>query len=337
MNLKTQITLTDIAKELGISTVSVSKALRDHPDISAATKKRVRDTATEMGYLPNFIARNLSSKKTNTIGLVVPKVAHYFLSDAIEHICESAYQNNYEIIITVSQESVEHEIKHIQSLLSMRVDGILISVTENTKDNAIFEMVKKQGVPLVFFDRVIDDIGFSCVTSDDEKGAFDAVSYLVDSGFKKIAHIGGYDYTSIGRLRKKGYIKAIKKNNLDIPESWIIEGGFSEDNGYNGMKHLFKSGQLPEVVFTVTYPVAIGVMQAAKELGISIPDDLNIFCFGGSNYNHFVKPSLSIVKQPIEEISQTAVNLLIDQINNVQSKPKNIKIATEIVVCDTSS
>jgi len=332
---KKQITLDDIAKELKISKVAVSKALRDHPDISQETKNLVTEAASRLGYVPNFVARNLSSKRSNTIGLVVPKVAHHFLSDAIEYIYEYAYKHKYEIFMTVSEENPEHEIHHLQSLLSMRVDGLLISVTEHTKDLEIFKTIKSRGVPLVFFDRVINNIGFSCVTSDDEGGSFEAVSYLVKAGYTKIAHLAGYEYTSIGRLRKAGFMKGIKKHKLHVPEEWVLEGGFSEDSGYKNMIRLFKTGNMPEVVFTVTYPVAIGVMLAAEELGISIPEDLNIFCFGGSHYNHFIKPSLSFVRQPVEEISKTAVNLIIDEINNGSSKPQIIKIPTEIVVCDT--
>ena len=130
-------------------------------------------------------------------------------------------------------------------------------------------------------------------------------------------------------------MKAIKKYKLVVPAEWIIEGGFSEDSGYKNMIRLFKTGNLPEVIFTVTYPVAIGVMMAAEELGIAVPEELNIFCFGGSNYNHFIKPSLSFIKQPVEEISYTAVNLIIDQINDLKKKPQNIKIPTDIVICDT--
>jgi LacI family transcriptional regulator, galactose operon repressor len=335
MDPKKQITLDDIAKELKISKVAVSKALRDHPDISSDTKTLVSETAARLGYVPNFVARNLSSRKSNIIGLVVPKVAHHFLSDAIEHIYEHAYKKKYEIFMTVSEENPDYELHHLQSLLSMRVDGLLISVTENTKDLAIFETIKNRGVPLVFFDRVINDLGFSCVTSDDEGGSFEAVTYLVKAGFTKIAHIAGYEYTSIGRLRKSGFLKGVKKHRLHVPEEWILEGGFSEDSGYKNMIRLFKSGNMPEVIFTVTYPVAIGVMLAAEELGISVPEELNIFCFGGSHYNHFIKPSLSFVRQPVEQIAKTAVNLIIDEINDINLKPQNIKIPTEVVICDT--
>ena len=221
--MKAHVTIKDLARELNISPSTVSRALKDHPDISLETKNLVIEMASQLGYVPNYVARNLSSKRSNTIGLVVPKVAHHFFSEVIEFIYENTFKNKYEIIMTVSHESPEHEIHHLQSLLSMRVDGLLISVTEKTKNSEIFKTIKKRGVPLVFFDRVIENIGFSCITSDDEGGALDAVSYLVKAGYTKIAHLAGYEYTSIGRLRKSGFIKGIKKHKLEIPDEWIIE------------------------------------------------------------------------------------------------------------------
>ena len=329
------ITLNDIARELNISKVAVSKALRNHPDISEATKKIVNDTAAKLGYVPNYMARNLSSQRSNTIGLVVPKIAHHFMAEAIESIYETAYENDYEVILTVSQENAENEIKHIQTLLAMRVDGLLISVTEKTADYSIYETVKKHDVPLVFFDRVIESLGFSCVTTTDEQGAFDAVKYLVNAGYKKIAHLGGYSFTNIGKYRMQGFKKAVEQFKLDIPDQWIVEGGFGEQSGYRGFKKIFKSGELPEVVFTVTYPVALGVILAIEEIGLSIPEDINIMCFGGSNYNHFVKPSLSFVRQPVQEMGKKAAELLIRQIKNQQQQAVNIQLPTDLVICET--
>jgi len=336
MKKSANITLNDIAKKLGVTKVTISKALRGHPDISSKTKTLVQETAEQLGYVPNFVARNLSAKRSNTIGLVVPKIAHHFFSLAIEQIYESAFENNYEIIMTVSQESVENEIKHIQTLLSMRVDGLLISVTEKTRDHKIFDTIKERGVPLVFFDRVVNDIGFSSVTCDDEQGSFDAVSHLVNSGYKKIAHLAGYEHTNIGRNRLNGFNKAVDEYNLEVPDKWIIEGGFDEAAGYKGFNKIMNSEQRPEVIFTVTYPVALGMILAAEDMGLSIPEDVEVISFGGSNYNHYIKPSLTFVEQPVEEISKRAFELLLEEVNNPDERNQgDIVLPTKIVVCDT--
>ncbi|MBN1409075.1 MAG: LacI family DNA-binding transcriptional regulator [Calditrichaceae bacterium] len=334
--MKKHVTLQDIANKLNISKVSVSKALRDHPDISTLTKQRITATAQKMGYMPNFIARNLSSRQSNTIGLVVPKIAHHFFASAIEAIYQTAYMNNYEIIMTVSQENAEHEAKHIQTLLSMHVDGLLVSVTEQTKDNTIFDLVKKRGTPLVFFDRVVEGLGFSTVTNDDEKGTYLAIKKIIEAGYTKIAHLAGYGHSNIGYNRRKGFESAAKEGKLKIPNDWIIEGGFAEQDGYDGFMSIQKSANLPEVIFAVTYPVALGIQLAAQETGIKIPDQLEIISFGGSIYNRFGSPSITYIDQPIKELGARAIQLVIDEIKNPDTaQEQHITLPTELIVCET--
>ncbi len=332
MSKNNQITLNDIAKKLGVSKVTVSKALRDHPDIGAATKALVKKTAVELGYMPNYIARNLSAKKSYTVGLVVPKIAHNFFASAIESIYNAAYTNNYEIVITVSQESAEKEALHIQSLLSMRVDGLLVSVTEETRNGAIFDKVHKMGIPLVFFDRTIENIGFSCVTTADFQGAYQLTKCAIERGYNKIAHLAGYHHINIGKRRLQGYKAALGDHDIKIDEGLIIRGGFSESDGYEGLMKLSRNNNLPEVIFAVTFPVALGVLKAAEELGLRVPDDLDLVSFGGSSYNRFIKPSITYVDQPAHEIGEKAMELLLYEINNRQHRGgQNITIKSRIV------
>jgi len=280
--------------------------------------------------------RNQTSRQFKTIGLVVPKIAHHFFASAIETIYLTAQDNNYEIIMTVSQEKAENEVKHLKTLLSMQVDGLLISITEQTKDITIFESLKERGIPLVFFDRVIEGLGFSTVTAADEKGSYDAIHKIIKSGYTKIAHLAGYSYTNIGKNRLNGFKKAMQDNSLDVNKSWIIETGFSESDGYKGFLKLFRSGTLPEVIFTVTYPVALGALLAAQEAGISVPDDIQILSFGGSIYNRFITPSISYIEQPSEEIGKKATELLISEIKSPDMREKQqIIIPTELVICET--
>ncbi len=333
---KKQITLDDIARRLAISKVAVSKALRNHPDISDETKKRVRLTAEELGYVPNFIARNLSSRQSNTIGVVVPKIAHHFFARAIEAVYEAAYRENYEVLLTVSQENARHEIQHIQNLLSMRVDGLLVSVTEQTTETAIFETVREWGVPLVFFDRVIEGLGFSCVVTNDYESSLSSTLKLLESGFTKIAHLSGYRHTYIGRNRAAGFRQAFIDKGMDLPDSMIIEGGFAEEDGYHGFNRLIESVGVPEVIYTVTYPVALGAMIAAEEMDLNVPGDLEIISFGGSDYNRFIKPSLTYIDQPVREMAGTAIRLLIGEIQSTAgSSGQVIEIPTKLVFCET--
>ena len=336
MKLKKNITLADIAKNLDVSKVTVSKALRNHPDISEAKKDLVKKTALRLGYIPNFMARNLSSKKSYTIGLVVPKVTGDFFPDIINQIYKSAYDFGYEVILAVSRESQSNEIKHIQTLLAMCVDGLLVSITEETDDYKIFQVAKDRDAPIVFFDRVKEDKNFSHVVSDDLIGVYKAINYIVESGYNRMAFIGGMKITNIGKERIRGFKKAVKDHKIKKNDFIIIEGGYEEIDGYNGMRKLSKiRNKIPEIIFCVTYPVAIGVMRALEELNISVPKDVNIMSFGGSTYNHFMKPSLSYVKQPINEIGERATSKLIDHIRSSKTKVEHIKIPTEIIIRDT--
>ncbi len=338
MNKRLQVTLDDIAKQLNVSKVTVSKALRGHPDISKETAQRVKQIAQELGYTPNYMARNLSSKRSNTIGVVIPKIAHFFFSSIIESIYDTAFKNNYEIILTVSQESEEREKKHIESLLAMRVDGLIVSITQQTRDHTIFERVINSGVPLIFMDRILEIPGTSSVTVDDREGTFHAIEHAIKLGYTKIAHLAGYNEINIGINRYKGFEDAMNHYGLPINPDWIIKGGFGEEFGYDGFMKLYKSNNLPEFIFAVTYPVALGVYAAIEELGLKIPDDVDIMCFGNSDVNRFISPSLSSVNQPTDKIGENSVKLMIDQIRNIETfEPQHIVIPTELILRETCS
>ena len=330
------ITLSDIAKKLNVSTVTVSKALRGHPDISQQTVKLIRTTAEEMGYTPNYMARNLSSRKSNTIGLVVPKIAHFFFGSIIESIYDLAFKENYEIILTVSQEDAEREKKHIQTLLSMKVDGIIISISQETKDYEIFDITRKRGVPLVFMDRIPKIPDINTVSVDDRGGAFKAVEHAIKLGYRNIAHFAGYMEINIGYERYHGFQEAMQKYNVPINPDWIFHGGFGENYGYDALMELYRKKNLPDMVFTVTYPVALGVYMAAKELKLKIPDDIDVICFGNAKVQNFLLPSLSCVDQPTNLLAQKSMEILLDNINNPgEFVTRNEQINTELILRET--
>lgn len=331
------IKLEDLAKKLKVSKVTISKALRDHPDISAATTAKVKELADKLGYMPNAMAKNLSARKSNNIGLVVPKIAHFFFASVIESIYNTAFENNYEIVLTVSQEKFERERKHILSLLSMRVDGLLISVTQETKDISIFERVIHSGVPLVFLDRVPSMKNVSSVTVNDIEGAFSAVEYAINKGYTKIAHIGGYQNINIGRARYEGFLKAMRAHRIPVNNNWVLEGGFGEEDGYKGFKKICERKNLPEYIFADTYPIALGIYAAANEYGISIPEDIEVTCFGKNTFNRFTPTIFNFVDQPTQELGSEAVKLMIEQINNPEAQPKNIILNTELIISSAST
>lgn len=330
------IKLSDIAEQLNVSTVTVSKALRGHPDISPKTTKLIRETAEKIGYTPNFMARNLSSRKSNTIGVIVPKIAHFFFGAIIEKIYDIALQNNYEIILTVSQENEERERRHIQTLLSMRVDGIIISISQETKDYSIFETVKERDVPIVFIDRIPKIPDIDTVAVDDKKGAFLAIEHAIKLGYTKIGHFAGYSGINIGYQRYLGFEEAMKKYNIPINPDWVCHGGFGEQSGYDAFMKLYHENNLPDVIFTVTYPVALGIYMAASEVNMRIPEDIDVICFGNAKVQKFLSPPLSCVDQPTDSIAEKAMNILFDRINNPDDKSKHsVEIPTELVLRGT--
>ncbi|MBI9071325.1 MAG: LacI family DNA-binding transcriptional regulator [Melioribacteraceae bacterium] len=336
MNKKTQITLQDIAVELNVTKVTVSKALRDHPDISKEKTELVKETARKMGYYPNFAARNLSSKKTNTIGVIVPVIANNFFAQVIESIYDYAFKNDYEIILAVSQEDSERERKHLETMLSMRVDGIMISLTEHSSNMDMFRKIKKMGVPLVFFDRVPNMKAINSVTVDNVLGAFIAVEQAINKGYKEIGFLAGYDDINIGRERMEGFNKALEKYKIKKNNKWIIHAGYSKADGYNGFMELHKRGNIPEFIFAVTFPVALGVYCAAEELGLKIPTDFDILCFGNSNINKYLKPSLSCIDQDADELARQSVDSIFNIINSTASiRAKEIKITPKLIIRET--
>jgi len=332
---KTQITLQDIADKLKVTKVTVSKALRDHPDISDKTVKLIKSTADKMGYIPNFAARNLSSKKTSTIGVIVPVIANSFFAQIIDSIYNSAFNTEYDIILAVSQEDSDKERKQLETMLAMRVDGILISVCEQTQNLDTFSKIKALGIPLVFFDRTIDDDNFSSVTINNAQGAFNAVEKAIEKGYRNIGHIGGWQNINIGRDRYIGYKQALARHKIHLDKNNVIFGGFGEEDGYKAFMELNEK-DLPEIIFTVTFPVAIGVYNAVKEVGLSIPHDIDLIAFGQSSINRFLKPKLSYVDLRTNDIGAKAFQLIMEYIREGHNfKPKKIKIETNIVMNET--
>ncbi len=329
------ITLKEIADEIGVSKVTVSKALRDHPDISVSKKALIKEQAIKMGYIPNIAARNLSANRTKTIGLIVPKIAHSFFATIIETVYEYALNKGYEVILTSSQENKMLEQKHIVTMLSMKVDGILISLSKESTDSNVFDIVDKHFVKLVQFDRTIKS-NHSSVVFDDTVGGYQAIDEAIKIGYKKIAFIGGNHKTHIGKERLLVLKKALKHNGLSIADNFIIAGGFTEEDGYNSIINFHKKNNLPEIIFAVTFPVALGVLRGACKLGLNVPKDIDLVSFGDSSFNSFITPKISSIYQDVEEMARLSVAQLIKEIEtDKEEKPKKIKLKSNFLQKDT--
>jgi LacI family transcriptional regulator len=327
-------TIKDLARELKLSPSTVSRALRDHPDISPRTKKLVISLADKLDYHPDSIAQSLQTKKTKTIGVIVPEIKQPFFASVINGIEELAYAAGYTIIVCQSNETADREVLVTRSLGSHRVAGLLVSLSRSTENLDHFKVLQRRGVPIVFFDRVSNDIEASKVVVDDYKGAYDAVRHLIECGYRRIAHLAGPENLSISKFRLKGYRDALEENNLLFDESMVVYGGLDDTDGIVGFQKLLNLETLPDAIFAVNDPVATGAFVTIKEHGMKIPDDIALAGFSNTYMTSLLDPPLTTVEQPSYEIGKTAAQLLMEQINSDDDNfvPKFVVLNTHLIV-----
>ena len=322
-----QITLIDIAKKAGVAPSTVSRALNDHPDVSEKTKKAIKEIAKENNFRLNPIAQGLKSNNTKTIGVIVPEIKHDFFASILSGIEEVTYNAGYSILLCQSNESYEREVINMDVLLHQRVAGVLASISQNTEKSDHFRKVMDRNIPLVFFDRVCEDLNTCKVVIDDEQSAFEAVIYLIEHGYKKISHFAGPKSLSICQKRLSGYRSALEKKGIRYDEKLVCYGGLHEQDGYDEMESMNKQNNLPDAIFAVNDPVAIGAYQRIKELGLRIPNDIAIIGFSNNKITSLIDPPMTTVNQPSYEMGKKAAEILLDQIEN-----KNLKDYTPFVL-----
>ena len=313
-----QITIKDIARILEISPSTVSRALKDHPDISPETKKLVQSFAEKMKYRPNALALSLRSSKTFTIGVVIPEIVHHFFSSVISGIEDVAYAAGYKVMICQSNENDAREAINIQALLDSQVDGILISVSKTTRSAEQFARVIENNTPLVFFDRVCAEIESDRVIADDREGARIATSHLIDCGCKKIMMLGSPLHMLIGKNRLEGYKDALMQNNIAYNESLHLRCDTREDVEKHAETILKKASEI-DGIFAVNDSTAIAVMQLLIRHHYKIPQQIKVIGFGDGPNATIASPTLSTVEQKGYEIGKQATSLLLNRINDPEN------------------
>lgn len=326
----TQITIKDIARSLKISPSTVSRALKDHPDISPATKKAVRELATELDYQPNSVALSLRKSKTFTIGVIIPQIVHHFFSTVISGIEDVAYKAGYHVMICQSNESFDREKASAQALLASRVDGMLVSVAQETKDIKHFETLLGRGIPIVFFDRVASGLDTSSVVVDDFGGAYRAVEYLIKSGCRRIAHLAGPETLEISKNRIKGYEKALDDYGLTLNPDYIVTAGLTLEDGRKACLELLEKGERPDAIFAANDPLAIGALKVLKEKGIRIPEDISVIGFSDEPITALIEPPMTTVAQPGFEMGQLATRLLLNEISHKSDEERQPSVQREL-------
>ena len=292
-----KVTILDIAKELNVTFSTVARALNDHPAISAATKKAVRETAERLNYRQNKIASSLRSGRTNVIGVIVPSLRVTFFSSVVSGIEQVMNTNGYNILLYQSNESSKQEAKGIETFLQSRVDGIIASITTETTDFESYTEIIKRKTPLLFFDRAIEQLNVPSVTIDDYKGGFIATEHLIKQGYKRILHITTDRDMPIFRDRLKGYTDALKHYNLPVNEDLIIKGNFSLEFGKTIIKQVISEKLKFDAVFALEDFTAMGVLQQLRELKIRIPEDIGVIGFANESFGSLVSPQLSTIDQ----------------------------------------
>jgi len=328
------VTLKHIADALGVSAMTVSRALNNRSNVDEETREKVLEKAQSMGYTPNHVAKSLVSSKTYTIGVVIPEITHAFFPEVVRGIEEVTNNSDYQLFLTNTNEQFDREKNAIKTLRSKRVDGLLISSSQTEDDVSYYKSLVDSGTKVVFFDRCIEGIGASTVSVNDRESSLKITEHLINKhGYTKIAHLGG-PHVSIGQKRLEGYLEALEKYDLPINDKWIIVGGFQEEAGYDAMEKLLDlpTEEFPEAVVSVNDPSAIGAVKAIEEAGLSIPDDIAIVGFTDDIRAPLLDVPLTTVHQPAYEVGKRAAQKLIRTIERDSETVENIVVPTTLKI-----
>jgi LacI family transcriptional regulator len=330
------VTIKDIAKILNVSVSTVSRALRDTYDVNKETKEKILTLAKELNYKPNFNATGLAKGSTHNIGVVLPFITNYYFSTVITGIQEVAYNNNYNIILYITNDSSERELSIIQNLSLSRLDGLLVSVSSNSDSCSHFQEIIDEGTPIVFIDRVASKIDTSKVMQDDYNGAFEAVEHLIQSGYSMIAHIAGPKGLDFTEKRRNGYLDALKKYGLATFDEWIIHSGFDQSSGEADTFQLLECKQRPDAIFAVNDRKAIGAMVALKKRKIAIGKEMGVIGFTDDPICTLVSPSLSTIAEPAFNIGKTGCELLLKHINKKYFQPNEVILPGTLIAREST-
>ena len=331
--------LKDIANDLGLSIATISKVLRDHPDIPGETRRRVLKRMRELNYQPNFAARSLVTGRTWTLGLIVPDLLHPFFAEIAKAISVETRMRGYSLLISSSDEDPELEVQEIKLLLARRVDVIMIASAQWSVDS--FRMIEEHKTPYILIDRRFPGLDANFVGVDDEAVGSLATSHLIEQGCRRIAHIRGPEVsTAIGRL--EGYRRVLASYNLTPLPGHIVSLGVSGDHrgekgGYEAAKKLLASEPRPDGIFCFNDPSALGAMRALLDLGLRIPEDVAVVGCGNLSYSDFLRVSLSSVDQGSESIGKSAADLALRIARKKEPLRPKVELITPHIVVRASS
>jgi LacI family transcriptional regulator len=331
-------TLKDIAQKLNISVSTVSKALKDYDDVSQSTRAAVLKMVEKLNYIPNSVAVNLRTQRTKTIGVIIPTIVHQFFSKVIDGIMEEAEKHGYFVITVLSNEKLESEKKQLNLLQQKRVDGILLSLSNETYRYDHIETIIQNRTPIVMFDKISKVVNCSKVVIDDQQAAYNAVNYLIEKGYRRIAHFRGPLIPQISIDRFLGYKRALLDNGIPFDSSlvYICEKNDDFKDGYDKGINLLNEHDDVDAIFTITDVVAAGLIKCLLERGIKIPENIAVFGFSDWFMSSVITPTLSTIEQPGFEMGRKATEILIEEIeaqkNNKTCAYQNIVLSTKLII-----
>ena len=339
--MKRKVTLKQIAKELDVSISTVSKSLRNSLEISEDTRQKVQAFAKLYNYKPNNIALSLKNKKTKTICIIIPEIIHHFFATVISGVEHVANENGYNVIVCLSDESFDKEVINMEMLANGSIDGFIMSLSKETQQKRDFHHILEvinQGMPVVMFDRVTNDILCDKVIIDDNLAAYNATQFLIEKGYKNIALITTIDYVSVGKLRTDGHIKALKTNDLKVNEDLILKIE-DIDNFESKIDSLIKNNDI-DAIFAVNELFAVTAIKIAKKYGKRVPEDLSVIGFTDGIISKYSSPSISTVGQNGVKMGEKAAKMLIERLENEEEEYdehyKTEVIETELVIREST-
>lgn len=329
------ITIKDIAQELRISVSTVSRALQNHPDISERTKQLVHECAQRLNYKPNLMASNLRTCRNTTIGVVMPELNHHFFSSVLNGMEQTANEEGYHILICQTKEDVNKEIQAVHTLISSRVAGILVGVSKQTVELQHLKDVQDSGIPLVLYDRPCPSLKCDQVVSDDYKGAYNAVEYLIHTGCKRVMCFTSSMHLEVSRRRYQGWRDAMINYHMPILDEMVVECD-TRRQAIIDTPHILQSENRPDAVFCVNDDCAVGVLHAAQILGVKIPEELSICGFSDAPICRVKMPMLTTVQQHGFEIGKRAMTRLLKRLERAESIPQTEMVPTDLIVRETT-
>lgn len=338
MNKDKEVTIYDLAEKLNISVATVSRALKDDPVVSKKTKKKIFELAEEMGYRSNHFARNLRNQRTDTIGVIVPRLNSYFMSTVIAGIENMANSEGYNLIISQSSESAAKEVMSARTMFNNRVDGLLVSLAYDTLSIDHFGPFFKREVPVLFFDRGAEHENVTNVCIDNRKAAYEATMHLIDQGCRHIVHITARSTRSVYTDRLTGYRMALMERGLPFTEDMVIRNNLSQEAGYAAAEQISKMPERPDGVFVANDNCAVGCMLALKKKGIAIPADVAFAGFNNDPVSTVIEPNLTTINYPGYEMGEVAARHLINHLNGTafMTATNTILLRSELIIRDSS-